>query len=216
AYSPDGTTVLTASGDCTARLWDVNTGQQLHILQGHTYAVSSVACSPDGKILITCSNDNTTRLWDVITGQQLHILGEHTQAVTSVAYSPDGKTILTGFNDNTARLWDIKTGQQLHILQGHTDTVISVAYSPDGKILLTCSDDNTTRLWAVESESKAVDWITKEINPFQAWLIVQAAQAKRAQGVYNILKDTVEYKIFMTMPSHVREYIQRWYFTNRG
>ncbi|MBA2306760.1 hypothetical protein H0W26_01345, partial [Candidatus Dependentiae bacterium] len=34
-FSPQGTTVFTGSADSTACLWDVKTGQQLHILKGH-------------------------------------------------------------------------------------------------------------------------------------------------------------------------------------
>ena len=45
-YSPDGQTVLTASLDKTARLWNAATGQ-LHTLQGDI--VDSVAYAPDGK-----------------------------------------------------------------------------------------------------------------------------------------------------------------------
>ena len=35
-WSPDGTTILTASNDGTARLWDSATGQVRLILRGHT------------------------------------------------------------------------------------------------------------------------------------------------------------------------------------
>ncbi len=49
AYSPDGTTIATGSGDNTVRLWDAATGQPHGApLTGHTSYVGSVAYTPDG------------------------------------------------------------------------------------------------------------------------------------------------------------------------
>ena len=35
AYSPDGNTIATASGDHTVRLWDTTTGTLINTLKGH-------------------------------------------------------------------------------------------------------------------------------------------------------------------------------------
>jgi WD40 repeat protein len=66
AFSPDGTTLASASADETIRLWDVATGQQIgEPLQGHTDGVNSMAFSPDGTTLASASADETIRLWDM-------------------------------------------------------------------------------------------------------------------------------------------------------
>ncbi|NDA63415.1 MAG: hypothetical protein EBX50_15455, partial [Chitinophagia bacterium] len=49
-FSPDGKLALTASGDNTARLWEVSTGKELQVLRGHTSIVNSAVFSPDGKL----------------------------------------------------------------------------------------------------------------------------------------------------------------------
>ncbi len=41
AYSPDGTRIVTASDDKTARIWDARTGAQLAVLSGHGDRVDS-------------------------------------------------------------------------------------------------------------------------------------------------------------------------------
>ena len=55
AYSPDGTHLVTASPDDTARIWDATTGEHRTTLIGHTNAVTAVAYSPDGTHLVTAS-----------------------------------------------------------------------------------------------------------------------------------------------------------------
>jgi len=36
AFSPDGTKIVTASDDCTARIWDAATGAIVQVLDGHS------------------------------------------------------------------------------------------------------------------------------------------------------------------------------------
>ena len=71
AYSPDGKTVLTASVDGTARVWDAATGQPIGPPLTHQDGVYAVAYSPDGKTVLTGSDDNTARLWDVVSGRPI-------------------------------------------------------------------------------------------------------------------------------------------------
>ena len=67
AWSPDGTRVVTASADKTARVWDAASGQLLTSLEGHTGWVTSAVFSPDpdGQRLVTTSRDGTAKVWDV-------------------------------------------------------------------------------------------------------------------------------------------------------
>ena len=64
AFSPDGTRIVTASMDNTARLWDTVTGTEIMVLH-HENEVSSAAFSPDGARIVTASADKTARIWDI-------------------------------------------------------------------------------------------------------------------------------------------------------
>jgi WD40 repeat protein len=71
AVTPDGKQAVSASADNTLRIWDLNTGDVLHTLQGHSEAVDSVAITPDGLRAISASRDDTLKLWNLDTGQTI-------------------------------------------------------------------------------------------------------------------------------------------------
>src|SRR5262249_41416609 len=57
AFSPDGTRLVSASMDQTARLWEVETGKLLAVLRGHSHKLYEVQFSPDGAHVLTASQD---------------------------------------------------------------------------------------------------------------------------------------------------------------
>ena len=64
SFSPDGTRLVSASGDKTVKVWDAATGQERISLEGHTGGVNSVAFSPKGMRLVSTSYDKTVKVWD--------------------------------------------------------------------------------------------------------------------------------------------------------
>lgn len=51
AFSPDGTTLASASDDQTIQLWNTATGAHRQTLEGHSGSVRAVAFSPEGNTL---------------------------------------------------------------------------------------------------------------------------------------------------------------------
>lgn len=142
-FSPDGSLILTASDDRTARLWD-REGNLLSLLQ-HNDKVTSAEFSPDGsRILTTAGHLDSPSLWDS-NGNLLATLRGRRIA----QFSPDGDFILTvGYADEIAYLWD-KQGNLLAELR-HEGDIDAAEFSPDGKRILTASRDETARIWDIE------------------------------------------------------------------
>jgi WD40 repeat protein len=73
ALDPTGTIVVTGDAEGVVRVGPA-TGEEPHLLYGHTLEVSSVAVSPDGKWIASGSQDGTIRLWPMPEGAPFHEL----------------------------------------------------------------------------------------------------------------------------------------------
>lgn len=67
SFNSTGTRLVTASADGTARLYNVNTGECIGILEGHEGEISKVEFNPKGTKIITAGVDKTARIWSAET-----------------------------------------------------------------------------------------------------------------------------------------------------
>jgi WD40 repeat protein len=98
AFSPDGTTLATASYDNTVGLWQVPTGKAKFRFTSHLLAVDHLTFSPDGRTLATRGGDGTLRLWNVAMGRELMTfkLSDFGPESVGTRFSPDGTTLAIG------------------------------------------------------------------------------------------------------------------------
>lgn len=135
AFSRDGTKVVTASEDRTAKVWDAKTGALIRTFPEHNYWVSAVAFSSDNKILATHDwSDKTVRIWDASSGKKLLDLPPFASYVDSLSFSPDNQWLLIQ-TENSAKLWNLATGTEAYDLSGKK-FVTSSAFSPNGEYIL--------------------------------------------------------------------------------
>ncbi|NIN64528.1 MAG: hypothetical protein GTO63_07465 [Anaerolineae bacterium] len=140
AFNADGTRLITASYDGTAKVWDLTPDHELFARPAHGGMVYDVAYSPDGKMLATAGMDGTATIWAAESGEILQVLTGHTDVVNTVAFSPDGQVLATAGADRSVILWDVASGQELRTLTGHVDDrpggvpmfrgVVAAAFSP--------------------------------------------------------------------------------------
>ena len=61
---------MSGSDDKTVQIWNVETGSEEKILEGHSNWVNSVAFSHDGRRVVSGSDDNTVQTWNFETGEE--------------------------------------------------------------------------------------------------------------------------------------------------
>ncbi len=113
-FSPDGKTLASASHK-TVRLWDVATGREKRVLDGHTDRIWCVSFSPNGELLASASSDGTVKLWDMATGRERGTFRGHAAPVRWVGFSPDGATLGSASQDGTVKLWDVSAGAPIAV-----------------------------------------------------------------------------------------------------
>ncbi len=146
--TPDGSRVVTASGDSLLRVWDLASGEVTHELAGHQHSVRASALNADGRFAISGSWDGTARVWDITTGAAVRQLkGE--APIHSVALSADARYALSGGDDPVLRFWATQTAQVARSMEGHTDSIQAVALNADGRFALSAGRDGAVFLWDV-------------------------------------------------------------------
>ena len=174
-YSPDGKTIASGGRDWTARIWDAQTGEEIHRWETDGQALA-VCFSPDGKTLACGVGEPDTYrsrpkrravlLWDTATGKEIGKLGDLTTDIRTIAFSPDGDRLAAGAGSTYDEghgiyIWSVSTGERLLAIEKLHSIVSNVAFSPDGKWLASGDEANTVHIWDA-SEGKEL----KILGPF--------------------------------------------------
>lgn len=151
AALPDGRHVLLALEGNDVGIWDLQTRNLVHTLQGHTGYVHQVAALPDGRRLVSTSSDKTLRIWDTNTYETLHVLRGHQEGVNCVAVLPEGNRILSGSLDGFLGLWDVNTGECIRMWKAYNHPVSAVEVLPDGHHVFSGSREGSLLSWDLET-----------------------------------------------------------------
>jgi WD40 repeat protein len=144
----DSKRTVSGSTDKTLRVWDVETGESIRVMEGHDEQVRALVALPNDRIA-SGSADRTVRVWDANSGKELEILVGHTGWINALTVIGSGQ-VVSASADSKLRLWNVDTGQSVRIYKGHSQWVRSVATLDAGRFISGSADRNL-RVWDARS-----------------------------------------------------------------
>ena len=85
-FSPDGKVLASGGADRMIKLWDVETGNLIKTLEGHTHHVTSIDWNVNRRQLASASADASVKIWDVETGKASRTISGLKSEVTKLVY----------------------------------------------------------------------------------------------------------------------------------
>ena len=153
SFSPDGLMLVSGSGDCTVRFWDINTHTPKHTGKAHRNWVLSLAWMPDARHVISGGMDNDLYVWNPCTGKLAlpNALKGHRKWITSISaepyhVNPKCTRFASSSKDGTVRVWDIIQKRAVMTFGSHTSSVTCVKWGGNG-LIYTASQDRTIKVW---------------------------------------------------------------------
>lgn len=111
ALNSDATRAATGAADFIAKVWDAESGDEIHSFQ-HKHIVKSVNFSKDGNLFATGSNEKLVRIFDLNKPEaDPQVYSGHTSGIRHVIFFREDTHLITCADDKTIRVWDRTSGQ---------------------------------------------------------------------------------------------------------
>lgn len=165
--SPDGKLALTGGDDFMARLWDIETGEQVHSWR-HKNRVNLVKFESQGRFVVTAGDSDQTHLWALPNGDlQASLRSSPWPAkwplpdfpvfdytTTAINFSEDGTLLVTGHSNERVCLWQLPTGQKQRcwkVARQHTLTpgiiIQAISFTDNDNSVLAIGGDGIAQRW---------------------------------------------------------------------
>ena len=137
-FSPDNRRVVTASEDKTAKIWDVESGKEIHTFKECQEAVFWAQFDSDGKRLAICCANGQMDLWDIDSGEKVvGVEDKEAHGYRHGSFSRDGKV----FMSPSGKLWEVASGKERAAFPAKGRSAYAAAVSRDGRYAVTAASD---------------------------------------------------------------------------
>ena len=134
--------LLTCSPDRTARLWDLASGELLHVLRpsinkGSEGVLLACALSPDGQKAVVggVTAGNQLNVFDTTSGKIVNLVQQRSMVVTDLQFSPDGRYLAVGHAMEPAVVYRVEDWEIVKILDSFGE-VTKIAFDNSGYMVV--------------------------------------------------------------------------------
>eukprot|EP00761_Pharyngomonas_kirbyi_P012544 gb/GECH01012571.1/.p1 GENE.gb/GECH01012571.1/~~gb/GECH01012571.1/.p1 ORF type:complete len:345 (+),score=79.88 gb/GECH01012571.1/:1-1035(+) len=145
----DDQQVLTASGDMTCIIWDVEKGTPKSRFEGHTGDVMCASLSSDKNLFVSGGCDAVSKVWDIRSNKCIASFSGHQSDVNSIQFFPNNNLFATGSDDASCKLYDLRANQELTTYTNDNikEPVSSLDFSSTGRLLFVSYDTTKVLVW---------------------------------------------------------------------
>ncbi len=136
ASSNDGRFLAVAGDDHAIRIIDAQTGETLHILEGHDDWIMALVFSSQTNALYSAGNDGRVLRWDYRFPVKPELITTVPHAVRSLSISSEQNLLAIGGFSDTVLLLDLAANEVKHRLECQSSDQRCVRFSPDGMNVL--------------------------------------------------------------------------------
>jgi WD40 repeat protein len=150
AFDRDGTSIVTASVDGTAIVWDAASlamRGKLQLPDGDAGQLTCTAVAADGSIVVGAT-DNTLRRWANAADPAPKAVFSSQSQVQTCDLDHDGKRAIAGTSNGLLALIDLGTTRVTELANVVGQSVWMAAFSPDGGMVASAWQDGMLRLTA--------------------------------------------------------------------
>ncbi|CAB1340468.1 unnamed protein product [Coregonus sp. 'balchen'] len=159
AWVPGEASLVTASGDQMAKLWDVTSEELLGSFKGHQCSLKSVAFTQQDKaVFCTGGRDGNIMVWDTRCSKK-GLSAECHRGYSGLVLDSTGSNLFSNCIDDNIYMFNVsglKT-TPVAVFGGHLNSSFYVksTVSPDDQFLASGSSDHHTYIWKISDPKQA-------------------------------------------------------------